>query len=204
MRRRYHPRPERMFNAETGKHNLNAAFTAMRKLGLIARQSFSCCGSCAGYELATMVKEMPEVERIKVKGVVFYHKQDAARLRESGETYLGYGQVGVHDVGTFGEPTVWIGEQVVKILRECGLETEWDGKEETRILVRYPGKKGCECTMDGRHGHYSRCQQESEAEYEGVTWNREQTEHVRLQLCGACAASLLASGQVSVVSAEAK
>jgi hypothetical protein len=199
--RRFHREPKRAFDCAAGGVQLSNAFKALRKLGLIAKQNFSCCGSCAGYALATRVSEMPEAKRNKVKGIVFYHRQDAERLPLGGETYLSYGQVGTQAWGDIGEPTVWIGEQIVKVLREHGLEAEWDGQPETRILVRFPGKLFCQCPMYGGHGHYSRCRQESidsyTVTYESKGYDFEQQATVTknktetLALCHECAMGLL-------------
>lgn len=45
---------------------VSAAFKAIRKLDVIARMHFSCCGSCAGYELG---------EKYPGKGLVYYSRQ---------------------------------------------------------------------------------------------------------------------------------
>jgi len=122
-------------NKFVNRENLSTAFKLMRKAGLIARQNFTCCSSCGGYAMAERVKEMTPERRTKVKGCVFYHSQDAARLREGGNLYLGYGPVGVHEVGDFGLPTEEVGALVVKALASAGLSYEWDGKPSSRIEV---------------------------------------------------------------------
>ena len=121
---------------------LNAAFKNLRKQGFIARQSFSCCSSCAGYKIATDVKEMKEAKRAKVKGWVFYTRQDVARPRErwsyrggTQRLFLAYGPVSVHEVGDFGLPTVEVGQAIKAALEEQGLKVEWDGDPNKRIEV---------------------------------------------------------------------
>jgi len=118
------------------KVKLNVAFALMRKAGLVARQNFSCCGSCAGYELTTDIVAMPDKKRAKVKGVCFYHQQDADRLRAGRDLYLGYGPVDSKEHGQIGLETVQVGALVVKCLAEAGLAYEWDGTASQRILVR--------------------------------------------------------------------
>jgi hypothetical protein len=54
---------------------ITAAFKALRKHGYTARQNFSCCSSCAWYELG---------EEGKDDKVVFYNRQSGAALRDSG------------------------------------------------------------------------------------------------------------------------
>ena len=54
---------------------ITAAFKALRKHGYTARQNFSCCSSCAWYELG---------EEGKDEKVVFYNRQSGAALRDRG------------------------------------------------------------------------------------------------------------------------
>lgn len=91
---------------------LNTAFRALRKQGYFARQNFWCCSSCGCYA----------VPEDKAETFVFYHRQDADRLAETGETYLTWA----------GDPTV------IRSVFECaGMEVEHDGSESTRILVKH-------------------------------------------------------------------
>jgi len=56
-------------------NQITAAFKTLRKQGYTARQNFSCCSSCAWYELG---------EQGKNEKVVFYNRQSGAALRDSG------------------------------------------------------------------------------------------------------------------------
>lgn len=56
-------------------NQITSAFKAIRKHGYTARQNFSCCSSCAWYELG---------EEGKSEKVVFYNRQSGAALRDSG------------------------------------------------------------------------------------------------------------------------
>jgi len=56
-------------------NQITAAFKALRKHGYTARQNFSCCSSCAWYELG---------EQGKSEKVVFYNRQAGAALRDAG------------------------------------------------------------------------------------------------------------------------
>lgn len=133
---------------DNSKQKLSAAFKALRKAGFIAKQSFSCCGSCAGYDIATQVKEMTPAKQAKVKGTVFYTRQDAANLRGderrwpyrggSSKLFLAYGPVSVHEVGEFGMPTEAAGQAVVEALKASGLEVEWSGSPDEKIVVVLP------------------------------------------------------------------
>lgn len=92
------------------KETLNKGFTALRKAGYVARQNFMCCQGCAW---AALEEDPPKV--------VFYHKQDTANLRRSSNVYLAWR----------GD-----GDEIVRVLRSCNLDVEWDGSEETRIFVK--------------------------------------------------------------------
>jgi hypothetical protein len=116
------------------KDKLNTAFRQMRNAGLVARQNFTCCGSCAGYELTTNISAMPSKKR--AKGVCFYHRQDAWWLNLGGDLYLSFGPVDSAEHGQIGLETVQIGRLVVRCLELAGLAYEWDGTASQRILVR--------------------------------------------------------------------
>jgi len=122
----------------TFKTRLCLAFKAMRKAGLVARQNFSCCGSCAGYEIATDIKAMPAERRAKVRGCAFYTRQAAADFDRRGFTglYIPYGPVDVDDAQV-GLDTVAVGQIVATSLREAGIAVEWDGSGEKTIFARF-------------------------------------------------------------------
>lgn len=118
-----------------GRQQLIQAMASLRKKGFVARANFSCCSSCAGYELAQMVEDMPEDKRAKVKGCVFWHHQDEESIWESGGVFLAYGPLDTTEHGAVGLTTEEVGKAVVEELAKFGLATEWDGDGGTRIWV---------------------------------------------------------------------
>lgn len=134
---------------ESDKAKLNAAFACFRQLGLVARQNFYCCGGCAGAAIADQLgtkftklwntKGPVAAKRAydKVTGCVFYHQQDAARLRDYGQLYLAYGSVDSTEAGEIGLPTVEVGKRIVEVLKALGLRYEWDGQEHSRIMIDF-------------------------------------------------------------------
>jgi hypothetical protein len=96
--------------AVTTKHLINRAFKKLIKAGYFARQNFWCCQTCAW-------SAIPEVDSNKV---VFYHRQDADRFKNTGELTL-----------------AWAGDgaEIVSILESVGLKVNWNGKEDTRISI---------------------------------------------------------------------
>jgi len=89
---------------------LTKAFKALRKAGYFAEQNFWCCQSCGWNAIPEDV-----IER-----VVFYHRQDAEALESKGECYVS-----------------WDGDvdEIIDILEENGIKTEWDGNISTRIKI---------------------------------------------------------------------
>jgi len=121
---------------------LSVAFRSLRKQGLIARQGFSCCRSCAGHEISNELgKKMIAGEDLsKFKGVVFFCRQSLPQKREGEPLYLSYGDVDYYETKdkehTFGLPTVEVGKMVTTALTEAGCEVEWDGNPDRSIVVK--------------------------------------------------------------------
>jgi hypothetical protein len=115
------------------KNRLTKAFRALRREGLVAKQKFMCCRNCAGTKIGNDVEAMPEEERAKIKGAVFYTTQDAEPERNG--LYLAYGPIETEKHGTIGEHTRAVGARIVKALRAEGLKVKWDGSPNTRIHV---------------------------------------------------------------------
>ncbi len=115
---------------------LNKAFRYMRREGLIARQSYLCCSSCADSKIASDVDDQSDTKRNKVKGACFYNKQNTEHARITGNLYLSYGPINTYTHGQVGLGTQEVGKIVVKCLEEAGLVVEWNGDVQKRILVK--------------------------------------------------------------------
>lgn len=111
---------------------ITAAFAALRKQGFIARQHFSCCSSCASYELCEKVSEMPAAKRAKVKGVVFTTRQD----RGARTLYIKHGPLETTKWGTIGLSEQEVGQHLFDALIAQGLDPQWDGNPRNCIEVR--------------------------------------------------------------------
>ena len=112
---------------EPVKQQINTAFALMRKNGLLSRQNFMCCGSCAGYALNEALKK----EGNDKIGCVYYHKQDTEHFNNDGHLYLGYGSIDDSE-----EASLQVGAVVMQALMDAGLSVEWNGDASTRILVK--------------------------------------------------------------------
>lgn len=121
------------------KTRLTTAFKAMRAVGLIARQNYLCCQSCAGYDVAERLTAMPAAKRAKVIGCAFYTRQDwdGVNQRHFKGLYVAYGPVETQAHGEVGLPTEAVGHLVHRCLEDAGLPVDWDGRPESRIFVRF-------------------------------------------------------------------
>ena len=120
---------ELTFNAR-----LTNAFKLMRKAGLLARQNFSCCSNCGGYELATKAVELKKAGKI-VNGCAFYHSQSNADKRNGQDFYITYGVLDTTEFGEIGLPTVEVGKIVSSCLTKVGVQWEWNGDPTKNIKV---------------------------------------------------------------------
>jgi hypothetical protein len=126
-----------------GRQKLTKAFSLLRKNKVIARQNFSCCGTCGSYEISVMGEEKGKKTGTYPAGYVFYHRQDTDTLKRNGVVYLRYGSFENRNnklrKGSLSSKEV--GELIVSVMKEVGLETEWDGDTGHCVLVNVEGIK---------------------------------------------------------------
>lgn len=134
-RRRYYGRGPHADYPEI-KERLNQAFKAVRKHGILARQNFSCCSGCAGYELADKMDDLRRADKA-VRGAVFYHRQATEQLVSRGEVYLGFGcDANAASNEPEGVRTRVVGCFMIEALDDAGLAVEWNGSPHKCILVK--------------------------------------------------------------------
>jgi len=109
-------------------------------MGFWARQNFSCCGSCAGYELAIRAGKYAEasVGRSWVRpvlGCVTFNKQTGERKRVGRDFHLQFGPLETTAYGRIGMSTEACGRLVCEVLAKHGVPHEWDGSPDTCIKV---------------------------------------------------------------------
>lgn len=114
---------------------LDAAFAGLEAEGIIARQNFSCCGSCGSYEIWDEA-QAEEARGKTVQGYAFFHMQDTESAVEGDGLYLNYGAAEEGD-----EAAVAIGHRIVRQLERNGLRTAWNGELNLRIGVALDWKK---------------------------------------------------------------
>lgn len=126
--------------------NLDRAFAELNEAGILARQNFTCCGTCGTAEIGG---EMDGSRHWR--GYVFFHQQDTETLVDSGYAYLNYGlfppadfdqeaysQLSEADkeAAYLADLEAVIADDAVPRLEKHGLDVEWDGNIRTRILLR--------------------------------------------------------------------
>lgn len=140
---------------EDMRKRLTAAFADMRKNHkLLARQNFSCCGGCAGYEIAHFAEEKYNAKtRKQFAGAVYYHRQTAEARDDGYDFYLYFGGIDSDKYGVISTASdKEVGNTICQVLKEHGIETFWEGSENTaiRLLVctheePAEGRRPCEC-----------------------------------------------------------
>jgi hypothetical protein len=114
--------------AVTDCDKLDAAFAELESNGILARQDYLCCGTCAHAGLYAEMQQAPPDS--SVRGYVFYHGQDTEGAIY-GSIYLGYGSMECTE-----ETMVGVANTVVETLRDHGITCEWNGQTNARILVK--------------------------------------------------------------------
>lgn len=131
----------------TVRSNLTLAFDELNQLGVLARENFACCGSCAGAE----IHDERDGSR-HWRGYLWYHEQDTESLVASadGSVYLGYGAYPPEDfdeaaydalpetdkvAGYQADVERLLDEVVFPVLRRHGMRVEWNRNQATRILL---------------------------------------------------------------------
>ncbi len=117
--------------------SLHDAFGELNALGYLAREDFSCCSGCAGYELTELAVQAIKAGRTaeSIRGWIAQH-EDAENFASDRDFYLAYGPMESTEFGMIGRSDEEVGREVVQVLAKHGVQTEWNGDGRTRILVR--------------------------------------------------------------------
>lgn len=113
---------------------VRAAFADLRRAGYLARMNFLCCSNCAGCELAADAEDR-SAKGQHVRGVVYYHQQDAEHAAKQGRLYIRYGPLETSAAGAIGIPAAEIGAEVLETLQRHGLAATWSGCIDDTIEV---------------------------------------------------------------------
>lgn len=114
---------------------LDDAFAALEATGVIARQNFTCCGTCGSAEIWDEIDAVGKAGG-PTRGYAFYHMQDTERAAEGDGLYLNYGAC---DDGE--DAALAVANDIVTQLEAHGLRTEWNGNWGQRIAVSLDWKR---------------------------------------------------------------
>jgi len=114
---------------------LDRAFAVLEATGIVCRQHFSCCGTCAATEIWQEISREEEKGR-SIRGCAHYHEQDTEAAVSGHGVYLSYGAVEEGE-----DPSVAIGHEIVAALEREGLKVTWDGRLSQRIGVSLEWKR---------------------------------------------------------------
>jgi len=124
-----HVAEQETWPAVTDCDRLDSAFAELDTVGIVARQHFSCCGTCGATEIQD---EMEQAEKagLPVRGFTFFHVQDTEHAVGGEWLYLSYGASHKDQAAA-----VAIGHEVVDVLGRHGLAPSWNGKHAHRIAL---------------------------------------------------------------------
>lgn len=132
---RQHVEAQRNWPAVTDCDKLDQAFENLEASGVIARQNFTCCGTCGVAEIEDEIQQALSAGR-KATGYAFYHAQDTESAAEGHGVHLNYGSVEDSE-----QAALAVGHSIMDALRACGLSPAWDGTLGKRIALPLDWKR---------------------------------------------------------------
>lgn len=130
-----HRRAQVTWPTITDCDRLDAAFAALEEQGIVARQNFTCCGTCGVAEIGDEIAATEAAGR-PVDGYAFYHMQDTESAVEGYGVYLNYGAVSEDDAAQVG-----VGHRIAEVARAAGLTVDWNGELSQRIKIELDWKR---------------------------------------------------------------
>jgi hypothetical protein len=130
-----HARAEQEWPAVTDCDRLDRAFAELEAAGIVARQDFSCCGTCGVGEILDEIEKVVASGR-DVRGYTFYHLQDTESAVEGHGICLSYGAREHDELAALA-----IGREIVSTLQRHGFAPEWPGTWDKRISVPLDWKR---------------------------------------------------------------
>lgn len=126
---------EKTWRGLTDCDRLDLAFAALEKQGVLARQNYEDCQTCA---VGAIAEEMATARNAgkKVVGYTYFHEQDTESAAEGGGLRLAFGAA---PHGPLTEAKV--AALVVAALEAQGLAPRWDGDASRRIGVPLQWRK---------------------------------------------------------------
>ena len=117
---------------------LQAAFDTLEDEDIVARENFTCCGTCGASEIVDEIEDFAVETGRRARGYVFFHQQDTERAVEGEPLYFNYGTA---DPDWSEAKSLAIGARLFDVLKSVGLHPQWDGLLDTRITVSLDWKR---------------------------------------------------------------
>jgi hypothetical protein len=90
---------------------LSLAFDMLEDEDIVARQHFTCCGTCGAAEIGIEMDDFRDMAGREPTGYVFFHQQDTESAVESGSLYISYGAA---DATASPEENIAIGQRLAR------------------------------------------------------------------------------------------
>lgn len=132
-----HAEAEKTWPAVTDYDRLSTAFAALDHRGVVARENFSCCGTCGSTEIWDEM-DAARNSGTTITGYVFFHMQDTESAVDGDGLYMNYGAVEDGEEAALG-----IAATIVTEFERSGLTVDWDGSWGKRIGVALDWKRRC-------------------------------------------------------------
>jgi hypothetical protein len=113
---------------------LHHVFCELEAAGVLARENYWCCQTCAYSAIDQEIGEASE-RGDQVRGYVLFHSQDTERVADGGKLLLRYGGVTADPQREGAAATQRIGEEIVMRLRAVDLVPEWTGSPDEVIYL---------------------------------------------------------------------
>lgn len=137
---RAHDRIQLSWPAITDCDRLDAAFEALEAEGIVARQDFSCCGTCGDGDIFDEIAAAAASPGATPRGYVYYHQQTTESVVEYGDMYLRFGSTEEGE-----DSALAIGWRIVAVLKASGLAVDWNGSWDRCIGVTLDWKRRRTC-----------------------------------------------------------
>jgi hypothetical protein len=109
---------------------ITAAFAALNKQGILAKQNFTCCGSCGHGEAYWAAKERQE-QGLPSHGYAFYHQQDTESGVAGHGLHIAFGSLVDDDAAR-----VAIGAEISQAFTHFGIDHDWNQSAGTRLYIK--------------------------------------------------------------------
>lgn len=118
--------------ALTDYDRLKAALDTLETEGIVARENFTCCGTCGAAEIGAEIEDFTGATGRPAKGYVFFHQQDTESAVDGHGLYFNYGTA--EEEWTEAK-SLAIGQRLFDALKSVGLTPDWDGTIDRRVAV---------------------------------------------------------------------